>query len=116
MFGICKKLKMLKQRLKVFSREVFLPEMRVGLALEKDLTEIQARLLGDQALSNDHDEEVELYQKVVTTKRWEESMAKQQAKVHWLLQGDSNTTFFHTKAKARRCSNTIRMVKDVQGN
>lgn len=43
-------------------------------------------------------------------------MARQNSRVNWLALGDKNTTFFHAKAKARRCMNTISKIKDSQGN
>ncbi|XP_020690594.1 uncharacterized protein LOC110105427 [Dendrobium catenatum] len=40
---------------------------------------------------------------------------KQRAKVKWVVEGDSNTKFFHAFANARRNSNWISQVKNLEG-
>lgn len=115
MFVVSQKLKALKHRLREFSSTIFLPEMRAALALEKELADIQLRLLSNNALPNDQDLEAELFSKVLKAKNWEESMARQKSRVCWMLQGDSNTAFFHSKAKVRRNINTIRKIRDANG-
>lgn len=45
----------------------------------------------------------------------EEIKWKQKTKVQWLKEGDNNTTFFHRIASARRNTNYIHSLKDVNG-
>ncbi|XP_020702025.1 uncharacterized protein LOC110113689 [Dendrobium catenatum] len=41
---------------------------------------------------------------------------KQRAKVKWIVEGDSNTKFFHSFANARRNTNWISQVKNLEGH
>lgn len=43
----------------------------------------------------------------------EESVARQGSRIKWLLEGDSNTRFFHATIRARRARNTIRRIDDA---
>ncbi|CAM8976493.1 unnamed protein product [Rhodiola kirilowii] len=45
----------------------------------------------------------------------EELMWQQRSRVHWLKEGDNNTTFFHRKANARRKTNTIVQLRNGEG-
>ncbi|CAN1773889.1 LINE-1 retrotransposable element ORF2 protein [Linum perenne] len=45
----------------------------------------------------------------------EESIMRQKAKVHWIKLGDQNTAFFFNHVKARNSINTIRQIKDENG-
>lgn len=40
---------------------------------------------------------------------------KQRAKIHWLWEGDQNTSFFHNQGSARRKSNAINRIKNAEG-
>lgn len=45
----------------------------------------------------------------------EEILWQQRAKVQWLILGDRNTKFFHSKASKRRKKNTINRILDENG-
>ncbi|KAL0405567.1 UNVERIFIED_CONTAM: hypothetical protein Slati_3870600 [Sesamum latifolium] len=45
----------------------------------------------------------------------EEILWKQRAKAHWLVAGDRNTTFFHSKANERRIQKEIKKLTDETG-
>lgn len=115
MFIVSQRLKVLKAHLKNFSKNIFLPQVREGLALEKELVELQAKLLSNQDLTTEHELEADLYKKVTKAKIWESAMAKQKARIRWHLEGDKNSAFFHAKAKARRGINNINKIKDSHG-
>ncbi|XP_073020951.1 uncharacterized protein [Primulina eburnea] len=46
----------------------------------------------------------------------EEDYWRQRAKQYWLKEGDRNTRFFHTSASARKQTNKISGLKDVNGH
>ncbi|GKU90953.1 hypothetical protein SLEP1_g4891 [Rubroshorea leprosula] len=45
----------------------------------------------------------------------EEAFLKQKSRVHWLKEGDQNTTYFHKILKIRRCKNSIRELHSDDG-
>lgn len=47
--------------------------------------------------------------------RHEESIIKQQSRIQWMDFGDSNTQFFHSSVKERRCRNNILSLKNDNG-
>lgn len=115
MFRISQKLKKLKNELKKFNREVFLPELRASLELEEKLREVQSRLMDRGPQGRLEEEEVELYKKVYKAKLMEEDAKRQKSRVLWLDKGDSNTAFFHRKAKSRKGWNTIERLQNSNG-
>lgn len=57
----------------------------------------------------------ELKEEIIQLMNAEEQLAKQQAKVKWLEQGDSNTAYFHVQVKQRRSQNFIAVIQNVDG-
>lgn len=43
------------------------------------------------------------------------SFLKQKSKLHWLVDGDSNTSFFHQSIKMRRLHNSIYSIQSSKG-
>ena len=46
----------------------------------------------------------------------EETMERQRLRISWLRDGDRNTEFFQAKARARHCTNRIKVLSDDAGN
>lgn len=107
MFIVSKKLKLVKEALKIFNSTIFQPYLRADLNLESELREIQKKLLrpvDDPLLEV---QEANLYHRLMKAKLLEEDNAQQKSCILRLEKGDLNTVFFHRKAKARRNINTI---------
>ncbi|XP_075098898.1 uncharacterized protein LOC142175800 [Nicotiana tabacum] len=60
--------------------------------------------------------EVRLFEECSKWKKARDLFFQQRSKVQWLTQGDQNTKFFHGILKARRNSNRIFHIKDMNGN
>lgn len=63
----------------------------------------ESRLLSDDEFTLRHD----LKAKALGLASLERTIARRRAKVHWLREGDANTTFFHLRASYRRRKNFI---------
>lgn len=116
MFKLLKKLKLLKEKLKSFHRQTFLPSLNASLGLEMELAQLQEKILTHQASPEDIDREPLLYKKLMDAKLTEESLLRQKSRATWLEKGDSNTTFYHNYAKARRGINTITKLQLSNGS
>src|SRR6266487_2463361 len=57
----------------------------------------------------------EIHERHVVLMVQEEDYWKQRAKMHWLKDGDINTSFFHKSATARRKKNNISKLVDEGG-
>jgi hypothetical protein len=61
-------------------------------------------------------EERDIERKLCELFECEEIMAKQRSRVEWLREGDRNTSFFHTRASARKWANKISMLVRDDGS
>ncbi|XP_074290446.1 uncharacterized protein LOC141617161 [Silene latifolia] len=92
MYGIVRKLKLLKPILKQLNRAHFSDVENKSDQVQAKLTHIQQQLV-----SNPGDEDLK------------------KAKAHWMTEGDSNSAYFHGVIKARRNKNAILQIKDHMG-
>ncbi|XP_077226326.1 uncharacterized protein LOC143865431 [Tasmannia lanceolata] len=116
LFIVVKKLKEVKDSLKIWNREVFgridIEAPRLRLLLESTQEKI-ATSLTDQAL---RDEEVWIKDEYIRTARKEEAFYRQKSRSQWLNLGDSNTAFFHAAMKARKNQNCIQGTVTTEGS
>lgn len=107
---MAKKLKFLKEDLKVWNREVF---GQIDLRLKKILEEIQVldEIEGLGGLSSD---DISRWIELRTVEErlliCEEVCWRQKFGVQWLKEGNKNTKFFHRVANANKVANQIRII------
>lgn len=110
-FRLASKLKVMKQKIKEWNREVFgRLEVNKNLALQQ--VEFWDRVEGERCLSVS---ETELKKEAKETfKKWvllEETHWRQASRELWLKEGDKNTGFFHRMANAHRRNNSMDRIK-----
>ncbi|GKV02389.1 hypothetical protein SLEP1_g14827 [Rubroshorea leprosula] len=107
MFQLCKKLKALKAPLRQLNKDCYSDlQGRIQQETSK-LYAIQIDLL-----ASPHEDlvlvEQEQARKVAELSLAEEAFLKQKSRVHWLQEGDQNTTYFHKVMKVRQSKNLIK--------
>ncbi|XP_074313971.1 uncharacterized protein LOC141649174 [Silene latifolia] len=111
----CKEIKLLKLELKQLNKDSFSDiEHKADLA-ETKLLHIQQQIMsrpGDSVLIQQEVEAHKDYQGLYLAKM---EFLKQKAKAHWLKEGDSNSSYFHSLIKARRNKNFIHHIADHKG-
>lgn len=100
-FIIKEKLKLLKDKLRVWNKEVF---GVVDLNIDKEVNELNSL---DSILIENWDELVVAKRKEVTSKFWKdirikESMLFQKSRARWIREGDVNSKYFHSLLRYRR--------------
>ncbi|KAG7588721.1 Reverse transcriptase domain [Arabidopsis suecica] len=114
MYRVSKKLKHLKPHIRSFSRDNYSD-------LEKRVAEAHALVLHCQKNTLSNPSTINASLELAATKKWhilakaEESYFCQKSSVSWLLEGDSNTAYFHKMADMRKSLNTIRFLYDDRG-
>ncbi|KAH6797549.1 hypothetical protein C2S52_022103 [Perilla frutescens var. hirtella] len=79
--------------------------------LQKTLSDLQSQSQTDNIVQETHETEFEL-DKIL---KIEESMWHQRSRALWIKDGDKNSNFFHQKASQRKKRNTIRQIKNENG-
>ena len=110
-----RKLKRLKQRLKVFDREMFFDlSMRVK-AKRVELDRVQEEVLR-QPRADLVQLEKKLSMELYELMQAEEGFYKQKSRIQWLREGDANTNFFHKFVAVSQSRSTITTLIDSDGN
>ncbi|XP_074318405.1 uncharacterized protein LOC141655213 [Silene latifolia] len=114
MYGVVRKLKLLKPCLKQLNRTHFSAVENQSDMAQIKLNHIQKLLVqspGDEDLVK---HEYEAHKQFLFLYEAKMKFLKQKAKAHWLTEGDSNSSYFHGLIKARRKTNSIYQIKDHQ--
>ncbi|GKV19260.1 hypothetical protein SLEP1_g29545 [Rubroshorea leprosula] len=114
MFQLCRKLKALKASLRQLNKNSY-GDLHERVIKETDkLHAIQIDLLSkpqeDLVII-----EQEQAKRLADLTFAEEAFLKQKSRVHWLKEGDQNTTYFHKILKIRRCKNSIKELHSDDG-
>ncbi|CAN1159647.1 LINE-1 retrotransposable element ORF2 protein [Linum perenne] len=111
---ICKKLQLLKSKLKNLNRREYSDISKRVLEAERVMTHAQMNALHNPSPTAFDDS-------VTATDIWtnlcsaEESFYKQKARVLWITEGDKNTGYFHKSMKVRHARNFISAIKKNDG-
>ncbi|PNX74944.1 cysteine-rich receptor-like protein kinase, partial [Trifolium pratense] len=110
-FVVKEKLKLLKECLKSWNKEVFgILDLNIDKTVQ-ELNEVEGLLAGEDVV-------MDLVRKDVLNKEfwqqlhYKESMLKQKSRIRWVKEGDSNTRFFHATIKGRRRRNQLTALKE----
>ncbi|GKF01812.1 hypothetical protein Tco_0028735 [Tanacetum coccineum] len=114
MYRLVKKLKGLKGPLNMMSLEKGDVSDRV-IRCRDILKNIQSAIKKDPGNANLRNKSCELLNEYNTTKKEEESMLFQKAKVEWLNEGYRNISFFHKVLKEQRHRSKIMAICDGNG-
>lgn len=115
MFILCRKLKILKVRLKQLNRESFCDitnrtaQARSALTITQDALALDPLDIG---LANIEKEQLWLF---LDLRIHEESFFKQKSRIKWLNEGDLNTKYFHHFVSKRHHHNRILLVSNNAG-
>ncbi|PNX72820.1 ribonuclease H, partial [Trifolium pratense] len=107
MFVLSKKLKMLKDKLKVWNKECFGNVHDYVKVSEQHLQQVQDQIQNNghsDALLEEEKEAHRLYEDALTR---QEVFWQEKARLNWHLEGDRNTKYFHRMAKIKTSSKLI---------
>ncbi|KAL9686367.1 hypothetical protein QQ045_023824 [Rhodiola kirilowii] len=80
-------------------------------AIKKEIKQVKAEFRSEELI----EKEAELHGELDEWLAREELLCRQRSRIEWLKEGDSNTTFFHTRASQRRRKNTVSKIKGKDG-
>ncbi|XP_077242463.1 uncharacterized protein LOC143882975 [Tasmannia lanceolata] len=101
MYSFVQKLKMVKNHIKAWNREVFgRIDIKVPI-IRKSLLNVQAKIEKDPTSNHLLEKEANLRENLIRYSSLEESFLKQKSRVQWLPLGDSNSKFFYSHLKGR---------------
>jgi ribonuclease HI len=109
--NVAESLRSLQGSLQCWDREVF------G-SVKKQVRDLRAELEHERQINirrGPSAKEKELISKLSVVLDREETMERQRSRVAWLREGDRNTEFFQSKARARGRTNSIRSLTDSNG-
>lgn len=109
MYTFKEKLKLLKEKLRWWNKEVF---GYVDLSIEKTVAEMNEL----DELACNTSQVIPSNRKALSTQFWKqihlkESLIKQKSRAKWIAEGDANTKYFHACLKARRRRNQMTAIK-----
>lgn len=115
MFILVRKLRAVKQKLKGFNGNNF-----AGLQHRIEESAQKAEFFSNQALAvpncTEHQVQAKLWKdKFLELENATELLMRQQSKVRWIKEGDSNTSYFHAQIKQRRAANMITSIVNNHG-
>ncbi|KAK9672338.1 hypothetical protein RND81_12G094100 [Saponaria officinalis] len=115
MYCLTKKLKNLKQPLKMLNKQLYDDiennSIRAGLYLDY----VQTQLKKDPSSVEWCHKELNAAKTYRELKVACDSFLRQKSKVHWVMDGDDNTRYFHNVLKARYVQNTVCRINDMNG-
>ena len=115
MYRLTRKLRSVKNRLKVFNFQVFSNVQEKVVEAGETLYRAQADLLSNPNDSGLVGIEKVCFKSFHDLARAEEGFLKQKSRIQWLKLGDQNSNFFHKVVKARNSKNSIKSITMENG-
>uniref|UniRef100_A0A2N9H476 Reverse transcriptase domain-containing protein n=1 Tax=Fagus sylvatica TaxID=28930 RepID=A0A2N9H476_FAGSY len=109
-FVLASKLKVLKEDIKKWNREVFGDVHIKKLELMKELQQLEDKENQGLFTGEDRVQRLNTQAELERTLLLDEVSWRQKSRVQWLKEGDKNTKFFHRTANANRCNNCIEVM------
>eukprot|EP00253_Pinus_taeda_P010319 PITA_10319 len=115
MFNLQRKLKLTKQHIKDWNKNVFGNIFQEKIILENKLEQLHKQGIGGNLSAEALEQERLLSQQWHSRCAQEETLWKQKSRIQWLKEGEMNTKFFHRTALDRRSNNRILELKSETG-
>eukprot|EP00253_Pinus_taeda_P022996 PITA_22996 len=109
------KLKEIKGKIKKWNKEEFGNIMEEKQKLEKEMEDIQQRIILEGRDEERSKEEGRIINQLEERRKQEEIMWRQKSRIKWLREGEMNTKFFHQAMIQNRQRNRIFSIKNAEG-
>ncbi|XP_021739781.1 uncharacterized protein LOC110706192 [Chenopodium quinoa] len=106
-FIVVKKLRLIKEALKGFNKQHFSSVLTDDACLEEDMLKVKGNLNSDPTDESLMEQEHEIRSWYVIAHARKLQFLRQKAKLHWLKDGDVNSSFFHACLRKRRVKNSV---------
>jgi hypothetical protein len=112
MFILTKKLKLLKEKLKIWNKECFGNVHDYVVSAEQNLQSIQSQIQNNGPSDDLLNIECEAHKKLEDALSRQEQFWQEKAHLNWHLEGDRNTKYFHRIAKIKTSTKAISTLHD----
>jgi len=109
------KLKEIKGKIKKWNKEEFGNIMEEKQKLEKEMEDIQQRIILEGRDEERSKEEGRIINQLEERRKQEEILWRQKSRIKWLREGERNTKIFHQAMIQNRQRNQIFSIKNVEG-
>eukprot|EP00253_Pinus_taeda_P015290 PITA_15290 len=109
------KLKEIKCKIKKWNKEEFGNIMEEKQKLEKEMEDIQQRIILEGRDEERSKEEGKIINQLEERRKQEEILWRQKSRIKWLREGERNTKIFHQAMIQNRQRNQIFSIKNVEG-
>eukprot|EP00253_Pinus_taeda_P011164 PITA_11164 len=109
------KLKEIKCKIKNWNKEEFGNIMEEKQKLEKEMEDIQQRIILEGRDEERSKEEGRIINQLEERRKQEEILSRQKSRIKWLREGERNTKIFHQAMIQNRQRNHIFSIKNVEG-
>jgi hypothetical protein len=109
-------LKFIKDKIKVWNKEIFGNIFKDKQELEEKMEQIQQQMIENGLLEILIFEEIKIQTQLNIKDKQKETLWKHKSIIHYIKEGEINKKFFHRSTINRRQENCITSLKSTQGN